>query len=88
MQKCGLLVYVFPYSVLSANAATPQHSFELRDGRFRMDRQPFQILSGKVHCARTPRDRWRYAMHMARAIGLNTVTTYVFSNLHEPEPAD
>jgi beta-galactosidase len=51
-----------------------------------MDQHPFQILSGEVHYARIPRERWRYAMQMARAMGLNTVTTYVFWNLHEPKP--
>ena len=86
MKQCWLLVSFFLCTVLSLHAATPQHTFELKNGRFQMDQHPFQILAGEVDYARIPRARWRYAMQMARAMGLNTVTTYVFWNLHEPEP--
>lgn len=85
MKYCLLVLIAFGL-VLPAAAATPQHTFELQDGRFQLDHHPFQILAGEMHYARIPRDRWRYAMQMARAMGLNTVTTYVFWNLHEPEP--
>jgi beta-galactosidase len=86
MKKCCLLVSLFLCAVLSLHAATPRHTFELQNGKFQMDQHPFQILAGDVEYARIPRARWRYAMQMARAMGLNTVTTYVFWNLHEPEP--
>ncbi len=86
MKKFWLLILVILCSVSSATAATPQHTFELRNGKFYRDHHPFQILAGEVDYARIPRARWRYAMRMARAMGLNTVATYVFWNLHEPEP--
>ncbi|MGB6975370.1 MAG: beta-galactosidase family protein [Terracidiphilus sp.] len=86
MKKFWLLISVILCLVLSAAAATPQHTFELRNGKFYLDHHPFQILAGEVDYSRIPRTRWRYAMRMARAMGLNTVTTYVFWNLHEPEP--
>jgi beta-galactosidase len=86
MKKCWLLVLVLLCAVLSLQAATPPHTLELQNGKFQLDRHPFQILAGEVHYARIPRARWRQAMQMARAMGLNTVTTYVFWNLHEPEP--
>jgi beta-galactosidase len=70
----------------SVSHASTQHTFELKNGKFFMDGQPFQILAGEMHYARIPRARWRYAMQIARAMGLNTVTTYAFWNLHEPEP--
>jgi beta-galactosidase len=38
-----------------------------------------------MHFARIPRECWRDRLHMARAMGLNTVATYVFWNYHEPE---
>lgn len=81
-----LAFVLFCCSPLSLAAAAPPHAFELTDGRFLMDGHPFQILAGEMHYARIPPARWRYAMRMARAMGLNTVTTYVFWNLHEPEP--
>jgi beta-galactosidase len=86
MKKCCLIVFVFLVAVLSLQGATPQHSLELQNGKFQLDQHPFQILAGEMHYARIPRARWRYAMRMARAMGLNTVTTYAFWNLHEPEP--
>lgn len=86
MKKSWLLVIAFFCAITPLHAATPQHTFELRNGTFLMDQHPFQILAGEMHYPRIPRDRWRQAMRMARAMGLNTVTTYVFWNVHEPEP--
>ena len=86
MNTCCRIISILLGTVLSLHAATPQHAFELQNGKFTMDGQPFQIRAGEMHYARIPRARWRYAMRLARAMGLNTVTTYVFWNLHEPEP--
>ncbi len=55
-------------------------------GRFLLDGTPFQILAGSMHYARIPRQDWRQRLEMARAMGLNTITTYVFWNFHEPTP--
>jgi beta-galactosidase len=55
-------------------------------GQFILDGQPFQILSGEMHYPRIPRQYWRDRLRKARAMGLNTVSTYVFWNLHEPSP--
>lgn len=92
MKKCWIVAAAFFCLALTLHAQTPvpptsaSHTFELKGGKFFMDGQPFQILAGEMHYARIPRARWRYAMRMARAMGLNTVTTYAFWNLHEPEP--
>jgi beta-galactosidase len=53
---------------------------------FVRDGKPYQILSGAIHYARVPREYWRDRLQKARAMGLNTVETYVFWNLHEPKP--
>ena len=37
-----------------------------------------------MHFARIPRECWRDRLKMARAMGLNTIATYVFWNYHEP----
>ena len=86
MNRCWLIVFAFLFAALRLQGATPQHTFALKNGSFRLDEHPFQILAGEMHYARIPPARWRYAMRMARAMGLNTVSTYVFWNLHEPEP--
>jgi beta-galactosidase len=46
----------------------------------------YQIISGAIHYPRVPREYWRDRLKKARAMGLNTVETYVFWNLHEPQP--
>ena len=53
---------------------------------FALDGRPFQILSGEMHYPRIPREYWRDRFRKARAMGLNTISTYVFWNLHEPSP--
>jgi len=67
-------------------AQNSPHSFKVADGQFRLDGQPFQIISGEMHYARIPREYWRSRLKMARAMGLNTITTYVFWNVHEAKP--
>jgi beta-galactosidase len=62
-----------------------QHRFALGDSSFLLDGKPFLMISGEMHYTRVPREAWRQRMRMARAMGLNTVGTYVFWNVHEPE---
>lgn len=66
-------------------ANAQQHTFALSDSTFLLDNKPFQIISGEIHYPRVPRAAWRQRMKMAKAMGLNTIGTYVFWNLHEPE---
>jgi beta-galactosidase len=66
--------------------AQQKHTFEIRDGQFRYDGQPTQIHSGEMHYARVPHEYWRHRLKMLKAMGLNTVATYVFWNYHHPTP--
>jgi len=43
-----------------------------------------RVISGEMHYARIPREYWRDRLRMARAMGLDTTSTYVFWNKHEP----
>lgn len=61
-------------------------SLVVKNGQFLMDGHPYQILSGEIHYARVPRVYWRDRLKMAKAMGLNTISVYVFWNLHEPKP--
>jgi len=65
--------------------AQQKHSFALGDSVFLLDGKPFQMISGEMHYPRVPREAWRQRMQMAKAMGLNTIGTYVFWNLHEPQ---
>jgi beta-galactosidase len=67
-------------------AAQQNQSFTISGDRFLLDGKPFQILSGEMHYERIPRAYWRARMEMAKAMGLNTIATYVFWNVHEPQP--
>nr|WP_262895103.1 beta-galactosidase [Hymenobacter negativus] len=51
-----------------------------------LDGKPFQMISGELHYPRIPREAWRSRLKMAKAMGLNTVGTYVFWNAHELQP--
>lgn len=66
-------------------SARPPH-FAIDGAHFKLDGQPFVIRSGEMHYPRIPRAAWRERLRMARAMGLNTVTTYAFWSQHEPEP--
>ena len=50
-----------------------------------LDGKPFQMISGEIHYPRVPKEAWRERIKMAKAMGLNTIGTYVFWNLHEPQ---
>lgn len=69
-----------------ALAAGVPHRFEAGEGAFLLDGRPFLIRSGEMHYPRVPRACWRDRMRKMRAMGLNTLCTYVFWNLHEPAP--
>ena len=83
-----LLFAIAVLQVLSANvvAQAPAHSFEIVGDHFELDHKPFQVIAGEIHYARIPRQYWRQRMEMAKAMGLNTIATYVFWNVHEPRP--
>lgn len=65
--------------------AQAKHSFNLGDSVFLLDGKPFQVISGEMHYPRIPREAWRDRMKKAKAMGLNTIGTYVFWNVHEPQ---
>jgi beta-galactosidase len=71
---------------LVAPARAGSRSITIDDGKFVLDGKPFQFISGEMHYVRIPKEYWRHRLRMARAMGLNTVSTYVFWNVHEPEP--
>ncbi|XP_048836274.1 beta-galactosidase-1-like protein 2 isoform X2 [Brienomyrus brachyistius] len=53
--------------------------------QFTLDGEPIRILGGSMHYFRVPRAYWSDRMLKMKACGINTLTTYVAWNLHEPE---
>lgn len=45
-----------------------------------------QLICGEMHYPRIPHEYWRDRLHRAHAMGLNTVSAYVFLNFHERQP--
>jgi beta-galactosidase len=78
-----LLWLAIPATKLQAQVA--KHTFTFSDNAFLLDGKPFQIISGEMHYTRVPREAWRQRMKMAKAMGLNTIGTYVFWNDNEPQ---
>jgi beta-galactosidase len=73
--------------LLSGSALLAQPGIFTADGeQFLLGGKPFQIISGEMHYLRIPPEYWRDRLEKARAMGLNTVATYVFWNSHEPQP--
>ncbi len=78
----------FAIGALNAQSPAPigPHALRANGDHFELDGKPFQIISGAIHSARVPRAYWRDRLRKARAMGLNTVETYVFWNVYEPSP--
>jgi beta-galactosidase len=72
------------FLVICVVSAQQKHSFSLGDAAFLLDGKPFQMISGELHYTRIPKEYWKDRMKMAKAMGLNTIGTYVFWNAHEP----
>jgi beta-galactosidase len=76
-------------SVTPLRGGAPQaaaHTFGYKGEHFLLDGERFLVISGEMHYPRVPRAYWRDRMRKMRALGLNTLCTYVFWDLHEPEP--
>jgi beta-galactosidase len=64
----------------------PGGRFVVEGDHFLLDGKPFQVIAGEMHYARIPREYWQHRIQMAKAMGLNTIATYIFWNVHEPRP--
>ena len=60
------------------------HQFEIRDD-FYLDGRKTKIISGGIHYFRVVPEYWRDRLEKLKALGCNTVETYITWNLHEKE---
>lgn len=84
--KLLLLSVVLALISISAYSQKAKHSFVIKDGNFVYDGKAVQIHSGEMHPARVPSAYWRHRMKMMKAMGLNTLTCYIFWNYQEVAP--
>lgn len=89
-----LLIVVIDGSLLAGkeNAKSglqqSKQTFALDSTNFLLNGSPFQIISGEMHYARIPQKYWRHRVRMAKAMGCNTIATYVFWSHHETREGD
>lgn len=81
-----LSFFLFLCVCLSNVDAQQKHTFEIKNSHFLYDGKPIQIHSGEMHFARVPEAYWKQRLQMMKAMGLNTVATYVFWNYQETAP--
>lgn len=58
--------------------------FEVQED-FLLDGEPFKILSGAIHYFRVLPEDWYHSLYNLKALGFNTVETYIPWNIHEPK---
>ena len=74
--------------LLGSCAKREKHTFEVKDGKFLYDGEKVQLICGEMHYPRIPVEYWRDRMQRAKAMGLNTISAYVFWAVHEPQPGE
>jgi beta-galactosidase len=84
-----LNIYLFLMALLLSGVTTEaqksKHTFRFGETEFLLDDLPFQIISGELHPARIPAEYWLHRIRMAKAMGCNTISVYIFWNFHESE---
>jgi beta-galactosidase len=80
------IIFFILLSSCTLALAQQRQVFEITNGQFLYNKKPIQIHSGEMHYARVPKEYWRHRLKMLKAMGLNTVTTYVFWNYHNTSP--
>lgn len=61
--------------------------FHIKD-QFYLNDKPLKILSGAIHYFRVHPDDWYHSLYNLKALGFNTVETYVPWNMHEPKKGE
>ena len=61
--------------------------FEVKED-FLLDGEPFKILSGAIHYFRVLPEDWYHSLYNLKALGFNTVETYIPWNVHEPKEGE
>src|SRR3984957_6545808 len=91
-KRSGLLKFAATAAMLGSVALGAQAQvaattpLQVEGKGFSLRGKPFQILSGELEYARIPRADWKDRLRKVHAMGLNTITVYIFWNLHEPTP--
>lgn len=92
LQKLALVLVVvttsFSQTVTRLVPDGKPHQFELRDKQFMLDGAPTLLVAGEMHFGRVLPEDWETRLKQAKAMGLNTVSFYLFWNLCEPREGE
>ena len=80
----SLVLVAVLWPALSVPLSAAPATFAVSDSDFLLNGKPFLIKAGEMHPARIPHQYWADRLKMMHAMGLNTVSIYVFWNQHEP----
>jgi beta-galactosidase len=88
LARLALLGFIAAGFVLHSSAQTVTgivpdgrpHKFEARDHQFFIDGQPTMLVAGEMHFGRVQPEDWETRIKQARAMGLNTISFYLFWN--------
>jgi len=83
-----LLMVVGSIIVISQQTSDRSFVINYNDNCFLKDGKPFRYISGSLHYFRIPPSYWRDRIQKAKALGLNTIQTYIPWNIHEPKPEE
>lgn len=88
---CALLAQAFqvtavPSSTATSSAVIPAFTYDPHS--FLLHGEPYVIIGGQMDPQRIPPEYWQDRLAKARAMGLNTIFSYVYWNLLEPKQGD
>lgn len=86
-------ILFFMFSLLSCKtqekgSLPKENKFEIGEGTFILNGEPFVIKAAELHYPRIPKDYWEQRIQMCKALGMNTVCLYTFWNVHEPKEGE
>jgi beta-galactosidase len=61
------------------------HQFTMANHQFLIDNQPLQLIAGEMHFGRVLPEDWELRIKQAKAMGLNTISFYLFWNQVEKQ---
>jgi hypothetical protein len=76
--KHYFLVICFAVSFFHLAANKHIHSFTFSQDQFLMDGKPIELISGEIDPARVPEIYWENRIQMAKAMGCNAISMYVY----------
>lgn len=86
MKRVTYLLLIMLIVTCASSCGQPGRKFEVKDGKFLLEGKSVQLICGEMHYPRIPKEYWRDRLKRAKAMGLNTVSAYVFWNFHERQP--